>query len=98
METRGTRLSESLSLRNIKMQFVAKIDGREAVVEMPIELVADKVKELTRKVDRQGLAAHLAVNIKTVDRMVARGQIPFFRAGADKRFDVGEVEAALRKQ
>lgn len=50
------------------------------------------------KLTRQQLAAHLALSLRYVDELTRCGKLPFFRIGKSIRYDVAEVEAALRSR
>lgn len=50
------------------------------------------------KVTRHQLAAHLALSLRYVDELTRCGKLPFFRIGKSIRYDVAEVEAALRSR
>lgn len=45
---------------------------------------------------RQGLAEALDVSLATLDRMIARGEVPFFHVGDQKRFELDRVLESLR--
>lgn len=73
----------------------------DALVEMIAEKVAERLRgaERTRAsalLSKQGLATALVVSTATVDRLVRESRIPFFLVGDSRRFDLGEVRAALR--
>lgn len=44
------------------------------------------------------VAQHTGVCVKTIYRMKARGEIPYYMIGRQMRFKLGEVEEATRCQ
>jgi len=44
------------------------------------------------------IAQHLGVSIRTIKRMVDRGEIPYYQIGKQKRFKLCEVEEATKCQ
>lgn len=66
-------------------------------------LVADKTIALAAhygaKITRQQLAAHLSFSLRYIDELTRNGAIPFFKIGKKSvRYDLAEVEAALRER
>ncbi len=53
---------------------------------------------LPKKITRKELAAHLGLSLRTVDNLVTSGRIPYLKLGRAVRFDLSEVEAALREK
>lgn len=51
-----------------------------------------------RKVTRQHLAAHLSLSLRTVDELTRKGVLPFFKIGRSVRYDLAEVETAMRER
>lgn len=52
----------------------------------------------SRKITRHELAAHLGFSLRYVDELTHKGSVPFFKIGKSVRYDLAEVEAALRKR
>ncbi len=50
------------------------------------------------KLTRHQLAAHLALSLRYVDELTRHGKLPFFKIGKSIRYDLAEVEAALRER
>ncbi len=50
----------------------------------------------TRKVTRQQLASHFGLSLRTVDALTASGKLPYLKIGKAVRYDLAEVEAAMR--
>lgn len=51
-----------------------------------------------RKITRHDLAAQLSLSLRTVDELTRKGVVPFFKIGKSIRYDLVEVEAALRER
>jgi excisionase family DNA binding protein len=51
-----------------------------------------------RKITRHDLAAHVSLSLRTVDELTRKGVLPFFKIGKSIRYDLAEVEAALRER
>lgn len=66
------------------MQLCASINGMEQET-IPI-----------RKITRQQLAAHFGLSLRTVDALTAAGKLAHFKIGKAVRYDLAEVEAAMR--
>lgn len=49
-----------------------------------------------RKITRHDLAAQFSLSLRTVDELTRKGVLPFFKIGKSIRYDLPEVEAALR--
>ena len=47
-------------------------------------------------ITRQKLAEHLDLSLRHLDKLTRDGVLPFFKLGRCVRFDVAEVEEALR--
>ncbi|WP_395719406.1 helix-turn-helix transcriptional regulator [Prosthecobacter sp.] len=48
---------------------------------------------------RKQLAAHVGLSLRTIDDLLSKALLPHFRIGTKSiRFDVAEVEAALRER
>jgi excisionase family DNA binding protein len=50
------------------------------------------------KITRHNLATHLSFSLRYVDELTHNGTIPFFKIGKSVRYDLAEVEAALRER
>lgn len=51
-----------------------------------------------RKVTRHELAAHLGFSLRYVDELTHNGSLPYFKIGKSVRYDMADVEAALRER
>lgn len=51
-----------------------------------------------QKITRHTLAALLSFSLRYVDELTHKGTIPFFKIGKSVRYDLAEVEAALRER
>jgi excisionase family DNA binding protein len=51
-----------------------------------------------RKITRKELAAHCGLSLRTIDELTRNGLLPFFKIGKSIRYDLPEVEAALRER
>ncbi len=49
-----------------------------------------------RKITRHDLAEQFSLSLRTVDELTRKGVLPFFKIGKSIRYDLAEVEAALR--
>jgi excisionase family DNA binding protein len=47
--------------------------------------------------DKQGIAREVKCSVRTVDHLMAKRAIPFFKLGRLVRFDVAKVKAALAR-
>jgi len=47
--------------------------------------------------DKQGLAREIKCSVRTVDNLMAKRAIPFFKLGRLVRFDVARVKTALAR-
>ena len=52
---------------------------------------------MTNWIGVQELCLHLGISKETVYRMVKKASIPFYRVGRHVRFDIDEVDAAIKK-
>ncbi len=50
----------------------------------------------TAKKTRKETAAYCGLSLRTIDELTRNGVLPFFKIGKSIRFDLAEVEAALR--
>lgn len=50
------------------------------------------------KITRHQLAAHVSLSLRTVDQLTRKGVLPFFKIGKSIRYDLVEVELALRQR
>jgi excisionase family DNA binding protein len=50
------------------------------------------------KLTRHTLAAHLAVSLRYVDELTRKGVLPYYKIGKSIRYDLAEVETALRER
>lgn len=50
------------------------------------------------KITRKQLAAHCGLSLRTIDELTHRGVLPFFRFGKAIRYELAEVEVALRER
>lgn len=73
----------------------ASIDERIAVVEA--RLTALEAGDRRMCLSKSGLAKLLGIGTRTVERMVARRQIPHHRFGGALRFSPGDVDAFLKQ-
>lgn len=48
------------------------------------------------KVNRQELSKHIGLSVRYVDELTKKGVLPHFKIGAAVRYDLNEVEEALR--
>ena len=51
-----------------------------------------------RKITRQAAAAHTSLSLRYLDQLTANGILPFFRIGKSIRYDIDELDAALRER
>ena len=51
-----------------------------------------------RKINRQELAAYYGLSLRYIDELTRNGLLPFFKIGKAVRYDLMEVEAALRER
>lgn len=51
-----------------------------------------------RKITRHELAAHLGFSLRYIDELTHDGALPFYKIGKSVRYDLAEVEAALRER
>lgn len=49
-------------------------------------------------ITRHDLAPHLSFSLRYVDELTHNGTIPYFKIGKSVRYDLAEVEAALRER
>lgn len=47
---------------------------------------------------RQQIAARCGLSLRTIDELLSKAVLPFFKIGKSIRFDLAEVEAALRER
>jgi excisionase family DNA binding protein len=48
--------------------------------------------------NRKRVAAHCGLSLRTIDELTSRGALPFFKIGKSIRYDLAEVETALRER
>lgn len=51
-----------------------------------------------KKVTRHELAAHCGLSLRTIDELTRNGVLPVFKIGKAVRYELAEVEAALRER
>jgi hypothetical protein len=51
-----------------------------------------------RKITRQAAAAHTSLSLRYLDQLTANGFIPYYKIGKSIRYDIGELDAALRER
>ena len=51
-----------------------------------------------RKITRKELAAHASLSLRYVDELTRKGVLPYYKIGKSIRYDLAEVEAALRER
>jgi excisionase family DNA binding protein len=51
-----------------------------------------------RKITRHELAAHCGLSLRTIDELTRNRVLPFLKIGKAVRYDLMEVEAALRER
>ncbi len=51
-----------------------------------------------RKITRHQLAAHFSLSLRTVDELTRKGVLPVYRINRSIRFDLSEVETAMRER
>lgn len=51
-----------------------------------------------RKITRREIAAHCGLSLRTIDELTRNGVLPFFKIGKSVRYELMEVEAALRER
>lgn len=47
---------------------------------------------------RKQIAARCGLSLRTIDDLISKAVLPFFKIGKSIRFDLAEVEAALRER
>jgi excisionase family DNA binding protein len=52
----------------------------------------------TEKKTRKQTAAHCGLSLRTIDELTRNGTLPFFKIGKAVRYDLNEVENALRQR
>lgn len=50
------------------------------------------------KKTRKQIAAHCGLSLRTIDELTRNGALPFFKIGKAVRYDLHEVESALRQR
>ncbi len=50
------------------------------------------------KITRKQLAAHCGLSLRTIDELTRNGVLPFFKIGKSIRYELPEVEVALRER
>jgi predicted DNA-binding transcriptional regulator AlpA len=50
------------------------------------------------KITRHQLAAHCGLSLRFIDDLTGRGVLPHFKIGKSVRYELAEVEAALRER
>lgn len=50
------------------------------------------------KITRHQLAAHFSLSLRTVDELTRKGVLPVYRINRSIRFDLSEVETAMRER
>ncbi len=50
------------------------------------------------KITRQELAGHLKLSLRYIDELTRKGTLPFFKIGKSIRYELTEVEAAMRER
>lgn len=68
----------------------------EAIADAVADRVAAKLARADRAIDVHGVAALLGCSAPTVQRLIASGAIPSFKAGRLRRFDPCDVLASLK--
>jgi excisionase family DNA binding protein len=48
------------------------------------------------KITRKQLAIHCGLSLRYIDELTRNGSLPYFKIGKSIRYDLAEVEAALR--
>lgn len=51
-----------------------------------------------RKITRHELAVHCGLSLRTIDELTRNGVLPVFKIGKAVRYELPEVEAALRER
>ena len=51
-----------------------------------------------KKISRRELAVHLGLSLRTIDELTRNGVLPVFKIGKAVRYELAEVEAALRER
>ena len=51
-----------------------------------------------QKITRQAAAAHTSLSLRYLDQLTANGFIPYYKIGKSIRYDIGELDAALRER
>ncbi len=55
-------------------------------------------KGLSGKITRSELATHCRLSLRTIDELTRNGVLPHFKIGKAVRYDLDEVEAAMRQR
>ena len=50
------------------------------------------------KFTRHQLAAHIALSLRYVDELTRKGVLPYYKIGKSIRYDLAEIETALRER
>lgn len=50
------------------------------------------------KFTRHQIAAHIALSLRYVDELTRKGVLPYYKIGKSIRYDLAEVETALRER
>lgn len=50
------------------------------------------------KITRKQLAVHCGLSLRYIDELTRNGVLPFFKIGKSIRYELAEVEAALRER
>lgn len=85
------------------MTLNAELDGKPVRLEVPAtELLAlvirtPELRQAMGRLTRKDLAEHYKVSLRTVDNWMKDQLIPFFRIGDNIRFDLFDVDAAVRR-
>jgi excisionase family DNA binding protein len=51
-----------------------------------------------RKITRNEAAAHTSLSLRYLDQLTANGILPFYKIGKSIRYDIVELDAALRER
>src|ERR1700686_1766890 len=86
------RLALSMRVRNDNVVPLRAGGGRAAPLDVPVR-PPHRVALFTR----YSLASYLGVHVNTIDRLVARGEIPAYRIAGKRRFYPEDVERYIRK-
>lgn len=85
------------------MTVTAHLEGRTVILEIPAtELLAvvmrtPELRQAMGRLTKRDVADHYQVSLRTIDNWMKDQLIPFFRIGDNVRFDLFDVDAAVRR-